>query len=227
MSFYVFLNENGFSRVRYKNFIENIKYFILYILLNIKLWACSLRQKKVKKPSSENIKGAHSKWQNSKKYLNTITDRVYINRTMGINTHGKQYQRNEGGQLMIIMGITLAVVIILTASIITGLQNMNVDIPRERTQNILPEYLDIRQKFGIALYNNIGPIYTNEQMILSKFNQTRDNFITLEYRYGVFFNAEYKGLTYNVYGEPTGIKAQLIMEYESKKICEEINYDLW
>lgn len=208
-------------------FIENIKYLLLYILISIKYCWVVEKPFKLIRPVIEK-RYLFKKWKNVKKALNSMSQRVYNIGTIDIKPHDKKNcPRSNGGQLMILMGITLAAIIIVTAGILTGIQNRDVDLPRERTQNILPEYQDIKIKFGIALANNLGSKYINREYAQTQFNQTRNNFITLEQRYGTFFNAEFKRIYYDINGNPNGIETQLTLRYGNKNICEKIKYYLW
>ena len=135
------------------------------------------------------------------------------------------FRNNGSGQMMILTSIMLAVSIVVIAAIANSLSNVNVSLPREKSLSILSEYRNIREKFGLALAQRIGN-YSDETWVRNRFDAVEKDLHVLEWRKGVYFDAEFGGITYSFDGSADGVIAVLTFRFGSSNICEEVEYNL-
>ncbi|MDH7516748.1 MAG: hypothetical protein QHH19_00095 [Candidatus Thermoplasmatota archaeon] len=120
--------------------------------------------------------------------------------------HNKKNRKlcdQKNGQMIIIMGVVLALIIFVIASLSADIINLNVIISNERATSIVSEFNYIKEAFGTSLnYNLINNVtrQTEEKEsflifqgdihgITEAFNQTRDTFYTIELNYSRVFDA--------------------------------------
>jgi hypothetical protein len=139
-----------------------------------------------------------------------------------INLHQKDMQktynrpsRDKQGQMIVIMGIILALSVFMIGSIAAEIANLDVVVATESTTYLLPEFNNVKESFGVALNYNLADVIINTQgtgipipewggmdllknesflegdinQISTAFNQTRDEYHRLELRYGRLFDA--------------------------------------
>jgi len=137
-----------------------------------------------------------------------------------INLHQEDIQkkynrpsRDKQGQMIVIMGIILALSVFMIGSIAAEIANLDVVVSTESTTYLLPEFNNIKENFGIALNYNLADITINTtgigidfqwgidllknesrlegdiNQISNAFNQTRDEYHGLELKYGKLFDA--------------------------------------
>jgi hypothetical protein len=122
--------------------------------------------------------------------------------------------RDKKGQMIVIMGIILALSVFMIGSIAAEIANLDVVVSTESTTYLLPEFNNIKENFGIALNYNLADITINTigigevdpewgidlrknesridgniNQISAAFNQTRDEYHRLELKYGKLFDA--------------------------------------
>ena len=154
------------------------------------------------------------------------------------HTHQRDIKRNTNGQILILTGITLAISIILMASIAAELANLDIIIPQKRSTSLLPEFTNIKKTFGKALnYNLLDEIkqdpepgsnywifYGDMANFIDTFNQTRDTFYTFELQYDNLFDAtlnDYGYIDYSNEGNIYYIDTTLTLQNGDTCITEE------
>ena len=84
--------------------------------------------------------------------------------------HRRQKKRvlsqQDTGQLIASMGIILALSVFFLASISTGLIGSDVTVPLQRSTSPLPEFLHIKETFGLALQYNLGTMNITENHLV-------------------------------------------------------------
>jgi len=67
-------------------------------------------------------------------------------------------QRNTYGQMIILLGVTLAISVFLISSIPSQISSISPTVPQARSSTLLTEFVHIRDTFGYALnYNLVKP----------------------------------------------------------------------
>ena len=122
--------------------------------------------------------------------------------------------RDKKGQMIVIMGIILALSVFMIGSIAAEIANLDVVVSTEPSTYLLPEFNNIKENFGITLNYNLADITINTtgvgeidaqwgidlrknesrldgniNQIATAFNQTRDEYHRLELKYGKLFDA--------------------------------------
>ena len=103
--------------------------------------------------------------------------------------------KNENsGQMIVLMGFFLVVAIVVLATMQADLANMGSEVYRRHSRALLPELLDVKEKFNLAFMYN-----SNEYGIEEGFQKTNEFFYLTEMRHGTYFNAmlndcQYSGL---------------------------------
>jgi len=133
---------------------------------------------------------------------------------------------DNNAQMLIIASITIAVLIVALGAITASLSNVSVNLPREKSYAIYSKYLDIREKFGTALYQRLYSV-SNEDMILSIFSDTFHEFYSLVNRYGYYFDAEFIEITYGYDDQLDSIKVKLSYSSDISSVNEEVEYNIW
>jgi len=112
------------------------------------------------------------------------------------------HSRDESGQMIVLMGIMLALSIFIIASLPAEIYNLNIAIPSQQSTSILPEFNHIKDSFGHSLnYNlvnlefnqttNLSYFYGDINDILDAFNKTKETYYILELQHGLFFDAQF------------------------------------
>ena len=127
-----------------------------------------------------------------KKHLNinnhkSITARRY---------HDKLFHdRNESGQMIVLTGALLCVLIITIWAAVSTLSGVGVDVPRSRASSIIPEFRNINEKLSSAI--NLYVVEGNESNIRAAINYTRNDILNLTLNRGNFFNLSCGNIEYN------------------------------
>ena len=112
---------------------------------------------------------------------------------------------DNNGQILILMGITLAISVFIISSLSAEISDLDLIVTSERSTSLLPEFTHIRGEFGTALNYNLVSIdvgdnnfffYGNISDITDAFNQTREEFYVLELQHDTIFNAIFKDCQY-------------------------------
>jgi len=115
------------------------------------------------------------------------------------NTYRSLHQ-NKNSQMIVLMGLLLAISVLAMSSLATEISNLNIVVSSERSTSPLTEFICIRETFGKALNHNLvddieydGKLklmfYGDFYNITDAFNQTRDEFYTLELQHDNLFDA--------------------------------------
>ena len=119
----------------------------------------------------------------------------------------------KNGQMIIVMGVILALAIFVISSLAADIINLNILISNERASSIVPEFNYIKEAFGTSLnYNLITNINISKPSqngesnlifwgdinnITKAFNQTRDKFYVLELSYSNILDANLNKFWYS------------------------------
>ena len=133
---------------------------------------------------------------------------------------------NNKAQMLIVASITISVLIIVLGVVTATLSNVSVNLPREKSYAIFTDYVDIRKKFGNALYQRLH--YTdNELRIENEFDRINLDFINIVNKYGNFFNAEYVKINYDFYDNPDTLEVELTYRSDTSSVKETVEYNVW
>ena len=118
------------------------------------------------------------------------------------------------GQVLVLMGLTLALSIFILASIPMELADLDIVISNERATALLTEFQNVKDAFGKTLnYNlvnvtvhDIGGVttiyfYGDMTNIFSAFNQTKNSYYILEMNHDIFFSATLNSFWYSSMSE--------------------------
>jgi len=120
------------------------------------------------------------------------------------------FSSDTSGQMITIMGITLALSVIIMGSLTSEISDLDVSIPQVRSSDLLSEYLHLKQCFGVALNYNlvdidtdtlefIGDLYGRNQnypKIMETVNDLSNTFRSFELGHDKIFSATYEALDY-------------------------------
>ena len=133
---------------------------------------------------------------------------------------------DNNAQILIVASITISVLIVVLGVVTANLSNVSVNLPREKSYAIYSDYIDIRQKFGTALYQNLYSMY-NESQIINEFDHISYEFSNIANMYGNFFNAECIKINYDYHGRLDTLEVKLTYRSDSSSISEEVEYNVW
>jgi len=119
------------------------------------------------------------------------------------NKKNRNICNQKNGQMIIIMGVVLALAIFVISSLSADIINLNVVISNERATSIVSEFNYIKEAFGTSLnyilINNVTKQTEDEESFLifkgdihsitKAFNQTRDMFYIINLNYSKIFDA--------------------------------------
>jgi len=107
-----------------------------------------------------------------------------------------QKNRNKKGQMIVIMGFLLVILTLVLTSMAVNLSSVGYDVPMSYSKAIVPEMVNVKEKFKQAL-NYYYLIYdsTKGDIELS-FDETYKNIYTIELSKGNYFEAELNSFTY-------------------------------
>ena len=135
----------------------------------------------------------------------------------------------KDGQIIVLVGIVLAATVVVAAAASSYMYSVGTEVPTSRSTNILPELLNIKDKFGAALN------YTVNQMgidnISDAFNETLYRFNLIEMKHGIFLDANHDDdwyWVYSGYGSNAAFQAEvnLTISGEYITITKHIRYPL-
>jgi len=153
--------------------------------------------------------------------------------------NARKLSRKDSGQMIILMGVILALSIFVISSLAADIINLDIAISNERVASTVSEFNYIKETFGIALnYNLITNISKsgntlifrgNISNITKAFNQTRDQFFTLELKYGNIFDAELNKYWYSHLADESHVyHADVSLSLDDGKtyLAEDITYSI-
>ena len=106
-------------------------------------------------------------------------------REMFINS---KLHTNNKGQIITLTGAILAFTIISIATLSAQLSTIGSYVPAEKSESIMPEFMNVKETFAYAVDKLTDDISSN-QSILNAFNTTRDCICRMESQHGLIFNA--------------------------------------
>jgi hypothetical protein len=110
----------------------------------------------------------------------------------------KRFVNNQNAQIISIMGFFLILSVIVLATISANLSNVGTEISQSHSRATIPEFINIRDKFGTAL-----TCYANQEMSIDEaFERAYLDFHKIELSHGIYFSATLTGCSYagNTFG---------------------------
>ncbi|MBN2066275.1 MAG: hypothetical protein JW771_05655 [Candidatus Thermoplasmatota archaeon] len=117
------------------------------------------------------------------------------------------HPRENASQMIILMGILLALSIFVISSLAADIINLDIAISNERATSTVSEFNYVKESFGTALnYNLLTDISNNEEVltftgtinaISDAFTQTKDQFRLVELTYGNLLDATLNSYWYS------------------------------
>jgi len=156
--------------------------------------------------------------------------------------NARKLSRKDSGQMIILMGVVLALSIFVISSLAGDIINLDIVISNERATSTVSEFNYIKETFGISLnYNLITDIsnsdgtggtlifWGNIGNITKAFNQTREQFFALELRYGNIFDAELNKCWYSHLANESHVyhaDVSLTLDDGKTYLAEDITYSI-
>lgn len=110
----------------------------------------------------------------------------------------KKSQGDQKAQMIVLMGVILAISVFIIASIPSQIVNMEGAISREQATSLLSEFVHIKEVFGKSLNYNLADInvdndpitfYGEIDDITESFEKTKDSLYLLELNQDILFDA--------------------------------------
>ena len=106
----------------------------------------------------------------------------------------------RNGQMIMLMGVTLAVSVFVISSIATEISDLDVVVSSSRSTSLVPEFLYLKEAFGTALNYDLVSIsinpstsessfYGDIKSINASFDRTKNSFYVIEMKHDIFFEA--------------------------------------
>lgn len=145
---------------------------------------------------------------------------------------------NENAQILVILGVTLAISVFLISSLASEIANLDTIVTTETPLSITREFSGIKKSFGTALNYNlaeptIGAVPTTGLMkgniteIENKFEQTRDEYFNVSLTHGFLFDAYLNRYAYSY--EVVGlyyVYVTLLLDDGNARIVENVTYSI-
>jgi hypothetical protein len=151
----------------------------------------------------------------------------------------KKLGEKSSGQMIMLMGIILALTIFVISSLAADIINLDLVISNERSGSIIAEFNNVKETFGIALnYNLITNISNsdgtlifqgNSSNITKIFNETRDQFFELELQYGNIFDAHLNNYWHSYLADEENVyyvDVSLTLDDGTTQISENVLYSI-
>ncbi len=148
---------------------------------------------------------------------------------MKIKSLIKRNLDNNSGQLFLMGGVIITLLIIGLAVVSTSLSEVTTEYKKENY--LRDEYVNIRNEFGVALQDRIESKFNyvflgNDQIIQTYFEKIRDEFVFVEKLHGYNFNAEYVDCFYTTGDKVESVSIKLILSNGEDSVSEIVNYDI-
>lgn len=154
-----------------------------------------------------------------------------------------RYKKNwndTNGQMIVMMGVLLAISVLIISSIPSQISDVDVVISRKRSTSLLPEFIHIKEAFGRCLNYELVDITFSDDLstnfygdirdIKEAFNRTRDSFYILELNHDTFFDAQFKNYWYvylsPFYGYVYNVIFTLTLDNGKTSITEDVEYSI-
>ena len=139
----------------------------------------------------------------------------------------QKISNNNQGQLFLLGGVILTVLIISLAVISTNVSDIYIRV--DDTDYIKPDYDNIRKEFGLTLEEQLSDnlryiTESDDSLVTPIFNYVKDIFIFAQSLHGNYFNAVYDSMTFTPDGSANGITVTLTLDNGIEQISEEVTY---
>ena len=153
---------------------------------------------------------------------------------------------DEKGQIIVLMGITLALSVLIMGSLAAEIADLDVSVPQADSTDVISEFIHLKETFGLALNCNLAgvrvvysePEYfvfdrgmydeiTSTPDISDVFIQTSDLFRGFEIQHNKIFTASLISLTYSnlsTEGYVYNVYVELTLKDGNSFIKEPVSY---
>ena len=100
--------------------------------------------------------------------------------------------RKDSAQMITMMGFIMVISVVVLASLSSNLSNVGTSVSKTHSKALLPEFLTIRDKFGLAVsyyINNVNPKTGEMPGIDKSFNSACSIFHNISIKHGIHFSA--------------------------------------
>lgn len=177
--------------------------------------------------------------------LNTMKKR-YFNKKRYLLKKGQlrhTLYQDEKSQMIVLMGVTLALSVLMMGSLAAEISGLEVSMPQARTNILLPEFIHIKEAFGLALNYDLvdinssslafeGEMYGDNisfPEISIAVGKTASSFRKIELQHGRIFTATYKALDYSritSMGHVYHVRVRLSLKSGESMIAESVIYSI-
>ena len=149
----------------------------------------------------------------------------------------KRSLRKENSQMIVLMGIVLAISVFAVSSLAVDISNLDIVLLTEQSTSLLTEFTSIKETFAFSLNYNLvddiqyqldGLIFQGDINNLSKaFDKTKDEYYSLELQHDILFDAKLNGYRVAHPGSTDGlyhIDVTLYLENRNTCYTEDVTY---
>jgi len=143
---------------------------------------------------------------------------------------------NENAQILIILGIVLAISVFLISSLASEIANVDFIVATETQSSLTREFSAIKESFGTTLNYNLAEPYLDNKFnplkgnitdIENKFEQTREEYFNVSLTHGFLFDAYLNRYTYSF--EENNLYyayVTLLLDDGNARITENVTYSI-
>lgn len=169
---------------------------------------------------------------------------ISIKKRTSLKNHSRNTLLHErNGQMITLMGVTLALSVIIMGSLAAEISDIDVTISQERSNDLLAEFVHIKKAFGMALNYNLVDINTSNMLfegdlygtnqkspnIANVVTQTSNSFRAIELRHDKIFTATHEALDYSYLsdeGHVYNVRVRLSLKDKTGMIVEPVVYSI-
>jgi len=147
--------------------------------------------------------------------------------------------KDRHSQMIVIMGIILAISVFAISSLSADISNLDIIITTERSSVLNSEFTGIKETFATSLNYNLAEkitiengemnFYGNISNITKAFNQTIDEFVNLELKYDMILEANLNKYWYAKPGSTDyvyHVNVTISLENQDTRISEDVIYSI-
>ena len=110
-------------------------------------------------------------------------------------------KQNQPAQMIVLMGVVLAISVFIIASIPSQIVNMEGEISREQATSLFSEFIQVKEVFGQSLNYNLADIdvdsnpitfYGSIDELEEAFQKTKDSLYLIEINHALIFDADHQ-----------------------------------
>ena len=149
----------------------------------------------------------------------------------------KSFMKNNDSQLIVLMGIILAISVFTVSYLASDIANLDVVISSERSESLLKEFSSIKESFVYSLnYNLVYNIkfdidglkfYGDIHDLSEAFEKTKEEYYDIELMHDIIFDAKLNEYTALLPGGTDGIyqvEVTLMLKSKDTTYTEDVSY---